>query len=207
MPLESHVRILGVMPGPAWMTVIERGRGVRVASPPLFYGSFAVLLHSHFFVEPGKHAIVPLVQPPPAVRRDPRNAQILEDHMHRLDRTLQHRCEGNIKREADVAQQLCSSVSVLDPLVSKGHVHPSRETVLLVPQALAVPKHHESPSLFVVYIRCPAPQPQQILEEAVTCRIRIRAHKPFAPHKHNALLPLAPQRPPLQRFCQTWHPA
>jgi hypothetical protein len=74
--------------------------------------------------------------------RDPHPVHLLEHGPQRLDRTLQHRRERDVEREAGLLQQCRGLLGFAHSLLGQPDVGPAGEAILLVPLRLAVTQQH-----------------------------------------------------------------
>jgi hypothetical protein len=115
----------------------HRRRGVEAAAPDLHL-VLAVLGRRLGLVQPGKPAVVTLVQAPVLGFGNPHAACRLEREVERADRTGLHGGEGERRKHALLAQQRAGSPCFGLALLSEIDIPPAGKTVLEVPLALAM---------------------------------------------------------------------
>ncbi len=94
-------------------------------------------------VESLQRAVVALVEAPAALHRQPHHVELVERDPQRADRTLQHRREREVERDALGLEQSPGLFRLLEALRGQVHVDPAREQVLEVPDALAVAQQYQ----------------------------------------------------------------
>src|SRR5215469_12360833 len=109
-----------------------------VTAPPDLDLRFPVLRHGLRLVESLQRAIVPLVEPPGALDRDPHAVQLVEHDPQRADGALQHRGEGNVGAEVLLDELLAGLDRFESALRRQIDIRPAGEQILDVPDALAV---------------------------------------------------------------------
>jgi hypothetical protein len=102
-----------------------------------------VLLHRLSLVEALQGAVVPLVEAPGALDRNPHAIHGIEHDPQRSDRALQHGSEGDVDAELFL-QQLAPGLRRFQPAwVRQIDVGPTSEQVLDIPDALAVANENQ----------------------------------------------------------------
>src|SRR5262249_51483739 len=90
-----------------------------------------------------QRAVVALVEPPVLAVGQPGAVEVLEHDGQGADGPLEQRGEAQVEVVSALAQQARRLVRFLHALRAQVHVRPSREPVLQVPRALAVPEQHQ----------------------------------------------------------------
>ena len=121
----------------------QRRRWNAVASAPDLDLRFAMLRGGFRLVQPLQPSIVPLVQPPGFLDRNPQHVHFVERNPQRPDRTLQHRGVGDIKDEPLRLQLAAGVARLFLTLLGEIDVAPAGEEVFQIPFALTVPHQHE----------------------------------------------------------------
>ena len=143
--------------GHARMLPVQRRGGNAVASSPLAHVLVPIHDHRHLLVEARERAVVAFVQAPVAYRRDPQLSDLFEDHVARLDRTLQDAGEGHVEPDAGLPAEHPRAVRIVEALPTQRHIHPRGEAVVLVPDRHAVP-HKDEADQVVAQLREQAPR-------------------------------------------------
>ena len=102
-----------------------------------------MLLDGLRLVEPLQRAIVPLVQAPAALHRDPHAVHFVLNQPERTNRALQDRGVGDVDGDAFAQQFLACLARLGDALRGQIDVGPAGEEVVDVPRALAVANEDE----------------------------------------------------------------
>src|SRR5438874_11023067 len=124
-----------------------RGPDVVAATPELDF-VLAVLVGGLLLVQALERAIVPLVQPPAALDRNPRHLHLRERELRGLDRAQQQRLMDDTRPQPGLLHLSSGIDRFLDAAVAQRHVRPAREEILEIPRALAVPQQNQDPGIW-----------------------------------------------------------
>ena len=94
-------------------------------------------------VEPLQRSVVALVQPPRLVLGNPHQVHCFEHDPQRLDRTAQHGGEGDVERVSVGGEDPGGLSGFFHALLGQSDIGPASETILAIPETLAVAEEHE----------------------------------------------------------------
>ena len=117
---------------------VKEGRRIVITTPPLENLLLAIFQRRFFLVPALQLTIMPLIQAPVLVQRDPVNVELVSDVVEGNDGSLQHRRVRSVELPVLLLQASAGSARLLDTLLIEWHVDPARELVRLVPNGLAV---------------------------------------------------------------------
>src|SRR5262249_10871668 len=103
----------------------------------------AVLRGRLRFVQTLQRAVVPFVEAPALLDRNPQTVEAVERDVERAEGARQQRGVGDVEIVLAFAQQSSSLSGLVAPLVPQVDVGPAGEPVLLVPRALAVTEQND----------------------------------------------------------------
>ena len=138
-----ETRVARVAAGMPLVVRGEGGRRRRVGAAPDLHLLLAELLRRLGLVEALERPVVPLVEAPAPLHRDPHEVHPLERDPERPDGPFQDRGVGHVEDVAALLQELRPGDRLLQTLRREVHVRPPREAVLEVPGALAVPQQDQ----------------------------------------------------------------
>ena len=127
----------------ALLAGLERRRRVGVGPAPLHEQLFAVLALRLLLVHPLQPAVVPLVEPPGPLHRQPGPAARLQRQRRRADRTGQQGRVADVGEHPLLQQELPTAPCLLHPGLGQIDIHPAGEKVGEVPLTLAVAEQHK----------------------------------------------------------------
>ncbi len=110
---------------------------------PLHELRLAVLLEGVRLVEALQRTVVPLVEAPAALDRQPRAVGDVERDVRGLDGAGQHAREQDVRLQPRLLDQLAGARRLLLARLAEADIHPSGEEVLLVPVGLTVAQEDE----------------------------------------------------------------
>ena len=128
-----QVLVLGGEPGMSRIVDIEWWWWDVIASAPLQHLFFAMLLGGLSLVETLQGTVVPLIQSPVLVVRNPVQVKLVSDGIISLNGALQHTSVGDIESKSLFLQHLTSLDGLLDASFGKRNIVPTGEPVFLIP--------------------------------------------------------------------------
>src|ERR1019366_5563094 len=141
--LLAEALIARVVAGKTLVVGSQFRRADVVAAAPDLHLRLAELGRRLGLVQPLQRAVVPLVQAPRAVDRNPHQVHFVLDDPQRADGALQHRSVGHVERVALGLQHQPAVVGFPIAFLGKVHVRPAGEAIFLVPRALAVAHQYQ----------------------------------------------------------------
>src|SRR5690242_2213901 len=122
---------------------LQRRRRNIVAAAPDEHLLIAELARHFGLVEALQRAVVPFIEAPAPVHRDPHQVHLVLHQPERADRALEHGGVRDVESETLLAQCGSRALRLRDAAIREIDVGPAGEAVLPVPGAFAVPKKNE----------------------------------------------------------------
>jgi len=135
---EFVAGVTGVVGGVVGTALVYGGRGDVIGSAPDEDLVLSIFVHSLLLIKTLKTSIMPLIQLPSLVDRDPESLSLVHDIEESLDSTPQERGVGNLGLDSFGLDELSSLGNLLLSLGGKRTIVPSGELVLKIPGGLTV---------------------------------------------------------------------
>ena len=152
----GHLGVAGVMRRVSRILALESGRGEVVRPSPRLDLGHPMLLSHALLVLTLKCPVVPFVEAPMLVDRDPPKLHGSERERAGVDGTTQHRGVQHVEFNASRSHGRPGFGCLHDPSFGELDVGPTGENVLQVPHALTVAQQHEGVLDGVTHL-CPKP--------------------------------------------------
>ena len=144
-PLIGKVAVPRIVPREAGVGALQRGRRDVVAAPPDLDLFLAVDRGGLGLVQALQGPVVPLVQAPRSVDRNPHHVELVERNPERANRALQYGCVGHVEFVLFGGHETPRVARFDAAFLAEVDVGPAGEPVLPVPRALTVSNQNPLP--------------------------------------------------------------